>query len=73
MPIPGWVLGAFPSIKVPTLVIWGLNDTALLPGQLEGLDRLVHDLRIVRLPGVSHFAPWEAPDEVAGALQDFLG
>lgn len=72
VPIPDWALGAFPSVNVPTLVIWGLNDTALLPIQLEGLDRLVHDLRIVRLPGVGHFAPWEAPDEVATALRDFL-
>jgi pimeloyl-ACP methyl ester carboxylesterase len=72
VPIPGWVLGAFPKVQVPTLVIWGLNDTALLASQLEGLDRLVDDLRIVRLPGVSHFAPWEAPDEVASALRDFL-
>jgi pimeloyl-ACP methyl ester carboxylesterase len=72
IPLPDWLLGAFPSIKVPTLVIWGMGDTALLPIQLEGLDRLVDDLTVVRLPGVSHFAPWEAPDEVAAALKPFL-
>lgn len=73
VPVPDWVLGAFPSIKVPTLVIWGMNDTALLPIQLDGLDRLVDDLTVVRLPGVSHFAPWEAGEQVAAALRDFLG
>jgi pimeloyl-ACP methyl ester carboxylesterase len=72
VPLPDWLLGAFPSVKVPTLVIWGMSDTALLPIQLDGLDRLVDDLTIVRLPGVSHFAPWEAPDEVANALEPFL-
>jgi pimeloyl-ACP methyl ester carboxylesterase len=72
VPLPDWVLGAFPKISVPTLVIWGMNDTALLPMQLEGLDRLVDDLTIVRLPGVSHFAPWEAGEQVAAALRDFL-
>ena len=72
VPLPDWLLRAFPTIKVPTLVIWGMNDTALLPVQLEGLDTLVDDLTIVRLPGVSHFAPWEAPDQVASALRDFL-
>ena len=72
VPLPDWLLRAFPTIKVPTLVIWGINDTALLPVQLEGLDTLVDDLTIVRLPGVSHFAPWEAPDQVASALRDFL-
>ena len=73
VPVPDWVLGAFPSIKVPTLVIWGMNDTALLPIQLDGLDRLVDDLTVVRLPGVGHFGPWEAGEQVAAALRDFLG
>ena len=73
VPVPDWVLGAFPSIQVPTLVIWGMNDTALLPIQLDGLERLVEDLTVVRLPGVGHFAPWEVGEEVAAALRDFLG
>ena len=72
VPIPDWVLGAFPTVKVPTLVIWGMRDKALLPLQLEGLDRLVDDLRIVRLPDAGHFAPWEAPFAVGDALRDFL-
>ena len=62
----------FPSVKVPTLVIWGMKDTALLPIQLDGLDALVDDLTIVRLPNAGHFAPWEAADEVAAALEPFL-
>ncbi len=72
LPLAQWVLGAFPSVKVPTLVIWGMQDKALLPIQLEGLDRLVDDLEIVRLPDAGHFAPWQAPDEVVAALRPFL-
>ncbi len=72
VPIPDWVLGAFPSVKVPTLVVWGIRDKALLPLQLEGLDRLVDDLTVVPLPDVGHFAPWESPDAVAAALAPFL-
>jgi pimeloyl-ACP methyl ester carboxylesterase len=49
-----------------------MKDTALLPLQLDGLDTLVEDLTIVRLPDAGHFAPWEAGDEVAGALRPFL-
>ena len=41
VPIPDWVLGAFPKIHIPTLVVWGMRDHALLPIQLYGLDRLV--------------------------------
>ena len=70
--VPDWVLGAFPKVAVPTLVIWGMRDTALLPVQLDGLDRLVEDLTVVRLPEAGHFAPWEAPEAVAGALRPFL-
>jgi pimeloyl-ACP methyl ester carboxylesterase len=72
VPLPDWVLGAFPHISVPTLVIWGMKDPALLPLQLDGLDSLVDDLTIVRLPDAGHFAPWEAGAEVAGALLPFL-
>lgn len=72
IPLPDWLLEAFPTVKVPTLVIWGMEDPALLPVQLDGLDRLVEDLTIVRLPAAGHFAPWQAPKEVGAALLDFL-
>ena len=72
VPVPDWLLRAFPAIKVPTLVIWGMKDPALLPLQLEGLDPLVEDLTIVKLPDAGHFAPWEAGEQVAAALRDFL-
>lgn len=72
VPLPDFLLRAFPSVKVPTLVVWGMQDKALLPIQLEGLDELIEDLSIVRLRNVSHFAPWEAPDAVADALRPFL-
>ena len=72
VPVPDLLLRAFPKVQVPTLVIWGMRDSALLPLQLDGLDALVEDLTIVRLPEAGHFAPWEAPDEVAAALEPFL-
>jgi pimeloyl-ACP methyl ester carboxylesterase len=72
VPLPDLLLRAFPKVKVPTLVIWGMKDRALLPLQLDGLDALVDDLTIVRLPDIGHFAPWEAGERVAAALQDFL-
>ena len=72
MPVPDWLLKTVRKVHVATLVIWGMDDSALLPVQLDGLDQLVDDLRIERLPGVGHFAPWEAPDQVAAALRPFL-
>jgi pimeloyl-ACP methyl ester carboxylesterase len=72
VPLPDWLLELFPKVEVPTLVIWGMKDAALLPLQLDGLGALVEDLTIVRLPGAGHFAPWEAGEEVATILGDFL-
>jgi pimeloyl-ACP methyl ester carboxylesterase len=72
VPLPDWLLRAFPKVPVPTLVVWGIKDAALLPIQLDGLDELVEDLTVVRLPEAGHFAPWEAPDEVSAALRPFL-
>jgi pimeloyl-ACP methyl ester carboxylesterase len=72
VPLPDWLLKEFPKVEVPTLVIWGMKDPALLPLQLNGLGALVQDLTIVRLPGAGHFAPWEAGEEVATILGNFL-
>jgi pimeloyl-ACP methyl ester carboxylesterase len=72
LPLPDWMLRPFPKIRIPTRVIWGMKDVALLPVQLEGLDHLVEDLSIVRVPDAGHFVPWEAPDDVFAALQPFL-
>ncbi len=73
VPIPDWVLHAFPKVTIPTLVIWGMRDPALLPLQLDGLEKLVDELTIVRVAEAGHFAPWETPEAVAAALEPFLG
>jgi pimeloyl-ACP methyl ester carboxylesterase len=60
-------------LKVPTLVIWAMRDTALLPVQLGGLYDLVEDLTIVQVPDAGHFIPWEKPGPVIRAIGDFMG
>ena len=72
MPVPDWLLKAVRKVEIPTLVVWGMKDSALLPLQLDGLDTLVEELAVVRIPDAGHFIPWQAPDEVAAALQPFL-
>jgi len=69
---PVWTKLAFPSLKVPTLVIWALGDKALLPVQLDGLNSLIDDLRIVTVPDAGHFVPWEQPEPVISAIGDFM-
>ncbi|MES2147825.1 MAG: alpha/beta fold hydrolase [Pseudomonadota bacterium] len=71
MALPAW-MDQVPKVHVPTLVLWGMLDPAILSGQLIGLEDWVDDLTIERLPDAGHFAPWQAPREVAEALADFL-
>ncbi|PJI88013.1 alpha/beta hydrolase [Sphingomonas koreensis] len=68
---PAFLDGPFPSLQMPVLVIWGMGDTALLPVQLEGLDQLVPDLKIVEVDA-GHFVPWENPAAVNAAIREWL-
>ena len=70
--MPPWVERGVPRLKIPVRVIWGLEDKALLPIQLEGIGEVGDDVEVFPLKGVGHFAPWEAPDQVADALRPFL-
>ena len=70
-PRPAFLDSPFPVLNMPVLIIWGINDPALLSCQLEGLDTLVSDLTIVRID-CGHFTPWEAPEAVNVAMRNFL-
>lgn len=60
------------TVRVPTLVIWGERDTALLPGLLDGLDALVPQLTLKRIPDGSHWVIHERPEEVNRLIRDFI-
>jgi len=60
-------------VKVPTLVVWGLRDRALLPPLLDGLEAHVPDLRIHRIADAGHWLVHERPVEVDRAIRGFLG
>jgi epoxide hydrolase 4 len=59
-------------VKVPTLVIWGEKDTALLTGNLDGMDKFVPDLTIKRIPDGSHWVIHEKPALVNGYIREFI-
>jgi pimeloyl-ACP methyl ester carboxylesterase len=60
-------------VRVPTLVLWGERDTALLTGCIEGLGECVPDLKLVRVPDASHWIVHEKPDLVCSEIETFLG
>lgn len=68
----GWTPIPLPKLTIPTLVIWALDDIALPPANLDGLEDYVTDLTIERVPGSGHFVQWEAPEQVNAALDAFL-
>ena len=70
---PAFLDAPFPVLQMPVLVVWGMDDRALTPSQLEGLDTLCADLKIIRVEGAGHFITWEKPEAVTGALRAFLG
>lgn len=59
-------------IRVPTLVIWGEQDTALLTGNLNGLDQYVTSLTIHRIPDASHWVVHEKPELVNSLIRAFI-
>ncbi|QIG79184.1 alpha/beta fold hydrolase [Stakelama tenebrarum] len=69
---PTFPIPELPPIAMPTLVVWGMKDPALLPCQLDGLEAHVRDLTIVRVAEAGHFIPWERPDAVIAALRGWF-
>jgi pimeloyl-ACP methyl ester carboxylesterase len=63
---------ALPKLTIPTLVIWALDDLALPPENLDGLEDDIDPLTIVKVPDCGHFVPWEAPEAVNAAMEEFL-
>ena len=78
-PLPGQAGDAIPvltvdqvGVQVPTLVLWAMDDTALLPGLLEGLDAYVPKLTVQPMPGATHWVVHEQPEAVAGLIGGFV-
>ncbi len=59
-------------VRVPTLVLWGMRDTALLPPLLDGLGGLVPELTVERLESATHWLIHEEPALIARRVLDFV-
>jgi epoxide hydrolase 4 len=62
----------YPVIDIPTLVIWGLQDQALARENLDGLEKLVTDLTVVRMEHSGHFVHEDDPQRVTGEILSWL-
>ena len=61
------------TVKLPTLVLWAMQDSALLPELLSGLQRWVPQMQLERIERATHWVVHEQPARVAASIQRFLG
>ena len=62
----------FVTVRRPTLVVWAEDDIALPKALVDGLDVFVPDLRLVRVPGATHWIIHERPAFVCAEIDRFL-
>jgi pimeloyl-ACP methyl ester carboxylesterase len=62
----------FVTVKVPTLVIWAEDDIALPKSLVDGLEAFVPHMRLVRVPGATHWIIHERPQFVATEIERHL-
>jgi pimeloyl-ACP methyl ester carboxylesterase len=60
------------AVRVPTLVIWGEQDRALLTGNLDGLEEYIEDLTLKRIPDGTHWVIHEQPELVNTLIREFI-
>ena len=61
------------TVKLPTLVLWAMQDSALLPELLSGLQRWVPQMQLERIERATHWVVHDQPARVAASIQRFLG
>jgi pimeloyl-ACP methyl ester carboxylesterase len=57
---------------IPTLVVWAMDDLALPPSNIDGIEELVPDVTIAPVENCGHFVIWERPDAVNAAMEQFF-
>ena len=60
------------AIKMPHLLLWGLEDTALLPVSRDGLAEFANDLRIVEIEDAGHWIVHTHPEFIAEQIRKFI-
>ena len=54
------------------MVIWGMRDSAVLPGSLDRLEEYVQQLTVVRIEDAGHYPMHSHPSLVNQGIRDFL-
>jgi epoxide hydrolase 4 len=60
------------TVNVPTLVMWAMQDIALPPALIDGLEDYIPQLQVQRVPDATHWIVHEQPELVIQVLASFL-
>jgi pimeloyl-ACP methyl ester carboxylesterase len=69
---PNWTDDQVAAITVPTAVVVGEYDEAILRAHTEKIASLIPGSQLVILPEASHFAMLQAPADYNAAIRDFI-
>jgi pimeloyl-ACP methyl ester carboxylesterase len=61
------------QVKCKHLLIWGMEDSALLPVSREGLEAFAADLEVHEIEGADHWVLHQRAEEVAGVVRGWVG
>ena len=60
------------TVDLPTLVLWAMDDAALPPELIDGLDGYIPQLTLEKIEGASHWIIHERPALIIDRLADFF-
>ena len=63
---------ADPRIRVPTRILWGDRDIALVPELADASAALCDDVSVTHFPAASHFVQHDDPEAVNAAILEYL-
>lgn len=62
-----------PKISVPTLLIWGENDTATPLSDAKTMEKLIPDAGLVTFKNAGHYSFLDNPGQFRAVMRSFLG
>jgi len=60
-------------VRMPHLIVWGMDDRALLPVARARIEALCEDVRVREIAGADHWVVHQKPEEVIRAIGEFVG
>ena len=71
-PAMGHIQDNLGKLRVPTIIIWGMQDPAIPPAIIEAWTAVYPHAEVHRLQTASHFLQEDEPEEIVSLIQGFL-